>query len=74
MPPAAYPPKPSPGDRIAVLSPSAGLPGSLPGGNRTFRLPATPSQGGPAGPPQNLPPGLRGPVANRRGRQGRKGR
>jgi signal recognition particle subunit SRP54 len=51
-----------------------GLPGSLPGGNRTFRLPATPSQGGPAGPPQNLPPGLRGPVANRRGRQGRKGR
>jgi muramoyltetrapeptide carboxypeptidase LdcA involved in peptidoglycan recycling len=30
MPPAAYPPKPSPGDRIAVLSPSAGLPGILP--------------------------------------------
>jgi signal recognition particle subunit SRP54 len=51
-----------------------GLPGSLPGGNRTFRLPAGPSQGGPAGPPQNLPAGLRGPVANRRGRQGRKGR
>jgi muramoyltetrapeptide carboxypeptidase LdcA involved in peptidoglycan recycling len=27
---AAYPPKPLPGDRIAVLSPSAGLPGILP--------------------------------------------
>lgn len=26
----AYPPKPSPGDRIAVISPSAGLPGLLP--------------------------------------------
>jgi muramoyltetrapeptide carboxypeptidase LdcA involved in peptidoglycan recycling len=26
----AYPPKPTPGDRIAVLSPSAGLPGILP--------------------------------------------
>jgi signal recognition particle subunit SRP54 len=51
-----------------------GLPGSLPGGNRTFRLPAGPSQGGPGGPSQNLPPGLRGPVPNRRGRPGRKGR
>lgn len=30
MRPAAYPPKPLPGDRIAVLSPSAGLPGILP--------------------------------------------
>ena len=30
MLPAAYPPKPRPGDRIAVLSPSAGLPGILP--------------------------------------------
>jgi hypothetical protein len=26
----AYPPKPSPGDRVAVISPSAGLPGILP--------------------------------------------
>ncbi|MFG2678039.1 S66 peptidase family protein [Streptomyces sp. NPDC048392] len=26
----AYPPKPSPGDRVAVLSPSSGLPGLLP--------------------------------------------
>jgi len=51
-----------------------GPPGSLPGGNRTFRLPAGPSQGGPGGPPQNLPPGLRGPAQSRRGRQGRKGR
>jgi muramoyltetrapeptide carboxypeptidase LdcA involved in peptidoglycan recycling len=30
MLPAVYPPKPKPGDRIAVLSPSAGLPGILP--------------------------------------------
>jgi muramoyltetrapeptide carboxypeptidase LdcA involved in peptidoglycan recycling len=30
MAPAAYPPKPRPGDRVAVLSPSAGLPGILP--------------------------------------------
>jgi signal recognition particle subunit SRP54 len=51
-----------------------GLPGSLPGGNRTFRLPAGPSQGGPGGSPQNLPPGLRGPLPNRRGRSGKKGR
>lgn len=26
----AYPPKPSPGDRVAVVSPSAGLPGLFP--------------------------------------------
>lgn len=26
----AYPPKPVPGDRIAVISPSSGLPGLLP--------------------------------------------
>lgn len=26
----AYPPKPAPGDRVAVISPSAGLPGILP--------------------------------------------
>ncbi|MFB7498026.1 S66 peptidase family protein [Streptomyces sp. NPDC056161] len=30
MPTIAYPPKPSPGDRIAVVSPSAGLPGLFP--------------------------------------------
>ncbi|MFF3497459.1 S66 peptidase family protein [Streptomyces sp. NPDC003247] len=30
MTPPSYPPKPSPGDRIAVLSPSAGLPGLFP--------------------------------------------
>jgi len=28
--PAAYPPKPGPGDRVAVLSPSAGLPEMFP--------------------------------------------
>jgi len=28
--PAAYPPKPKPGDRVAVLSPSSGLPGMFP--------------------------------------------
>jgi signal recognition particle subunit SRP54 len=51
-----------------------GIPGGLPGGNRTFRLPAGPPQGGSGGPPQNLPPGLRGPLPNRRGRSGKKGR
>ncbi|NEC88092.1 S66 peptidase family protein [Streptomyces sp. SID12501] len=30
MTPPAYPPKPSPGDRIAVISPGAGLPGLFP--------------------------------------------
>ncbi|SDY74232.1 Muramoyltetrapeptide carboxypeptidase LdcA (peptidoglycan recycling) [Micromonospora pattaloongensis] len=30
MPPHAYPPKPRPGDRVAVLSPSAGLPAIFP--------------------------------------------
>ncbi|WP_033317937.1 S66 family peptidase [Streptomyces yerevanensis] len=30
MTPPTYPPKPSPGDRIAVISPSAGLPGLFP--------------------------------------------
>ncbi|MEV6317499.1 S66 peptidase family protein [Streptomyces sp. NPDC051776] len=30
MPTLAYPPKPRPGDRIAVISPSSGLPGVLP--------------------------------------------
>ncbi|MFJ4789084.1 S66 peptidase family protein [Streptomyces sp. NPDC088794] len=30
MTPISYPPKPSPGDRIAVVSPSSGLPGILP--------------------------------------------
>jgi len=30
MPPIAYPSKPSPGDRVAVLSPSSGLPGLFP--------------------------------------------
>ncbi|MFE6595560.1 S66 peptidase family protein [Streptomyces sp. NPDC057781] len=30
MTPIAYPPKPSPGDRVAVLSPSSGLPGLFP--------------------------------------------
>jgi hypothetical protein len=25
-----YPPKPAPGDRVAILSPSAGLPGRFP--------------------------------------------
>ncbi|MFJ4696175.1 S66 peptidase family protein [Streptomyces sp. NPDC088766] len=30
MTPPSYPPKPSPGDRIAVLSPAAGLPGLFP--------------------------------------------
>jgi muramoyltetrapeptide carboxypeptidase LdcA involved in peptidoglycan recycling len=30
MRPAGYPPKPGPGDRVAVLSPSAGLPGVFP--------------------------------------------
>lgn len=30
MPDMAYPPKPRPGDRIAVLSPSAGLPAVFP--------------------------------------------
>jgi hypothetical protein len=33
--PAVYPPKPKPGDRVAVLSPSAGLPGVFP---RPFEL------------------------------------
>jgi signal recognition particle subunit SRP54 len=52
-----------PGTRPGGAQPAGtdgGSPGALPGG--------------PGGPPQNLPPGLRGPVANRRGRQGRKGR
>src|SRR5260370_40276128 len=30
MPDLAYPPKPRPGDRVAILSPSAGLPGLFP--------------------------------------------
>ncbi|MGW7277817.1 S66 family peptidase [Streptomyces sp. NPDC054844] len=30
MTPIAYPPKPSPGDRVAVISPSSGLPGLFP--------------------------------------------
>lgn len=30
MRPPEYPPKPVPGDRVAVISPSAGLPGLLP--------------------------------------------
>jgi muramoyltetrapeptide carboxypeptidase LdcA involved in peptidoglycan recycling len=30
MTPPSYPPKPSPGDRVAVVSPSAGLPGLFP--------------------------------------------
>ncbi|WND38177.1 LD-carboxypeptidase [Streptomyces sp. BB1-1-1] len=30
MTPIAYPPKPSPGDRVAVVSPSSGLPGLFP--------------------------------------------
>ncbi|HEY1915222.1 MAG TPA: S66 peptidase family protein [Streptosporangiaceae bacterium] len=30
MPDLVYPPKPSPGDRVAILSPSAGLPGRFP--------------------------------------------
>ncbi len=51
-----------------------GLPGGLPGGGRTFRLPTGPPQGGSGGPPQNLPPGLRGPLPSRRGRTGKKGR
>jgi muramoyltetrapeptide carboxypeptidase LdcA involved in peptidoglycan recycling len=30
VPPPAYPPKPRPGDRVAVISPSSGLPGLFP--------------------------------------------
>jgi signal recognition particle subunit SRP54 len=78
VPPAAGPPGALPGGPGGFPglpgSIPGGLPGSLPGGNRTFRLPPGPSQGAPGGAPQNLPPGLRGPVPNRRGRQGRKGR
>lgn len=35
MPDLAYPPKPRPGDRVAILSPSSGLPGIFP---RPFEL------------------------------------
>ena len=35
MQPTGYPPKPTPGDRVAVVSPSAGLPGVFP---RPFEL------------------------------------
>ena len=55
----------------------AGLPGGLPdglgGGDGAFRLPGGRGPGFPTAKP-NLPPGLRGPVPNRRGRGGTKGR
>jgi signal recognition particle subunit SRP54 len=53
-----------------------GFPGALPdglgGGEGAFRLPGRAGPGFPA-PKPNLPPGLRGPVPNRRGRGGKKG-
>jgi signal recognition particle subunit SRP54 len=51
----------------------AGLPDGLGGGEGAFRLPGGRGPGFPA-PKPNLPPGLRGPVPNRRGRGGTKGR
>jgi signal recognition particle subunit SRP54 len=52
-----------------------GLPGGLPGGDLPFGLPpGGPGAGGPGGGPQQLPPGLRGPGDNRRGRPPKKGR
>jgi signal recognition particle subunit SRP54 len=52
-----------------------GLPGGLPGGDLPFGLPpGGPGAGGPGGGPQQLPPGLRGPSDNRRGRPPKKGR
>jgi signal recognition particle subunit SRP54 len=71
-----------PGGSVATR-PAAGLPaggitpGSLPGlpdgfgsaGDGGFKLPP-----GFGAPQQNLPPGLRGPAPNRRGRPGKKGR
>jgi signal recognition particle subunit SRP54 len=55
----------------------AGFPGALPdglgGGDGAFRLPGGRGPGF-ATPKPNLPPGLRGPLPNRRGRGGKKGR
>src|ERR1019366_4738538 len=50
-----------------------GLPDGL-GGDGSLRLPPGLGQGFPAPSQPKLPPGLRGPVPNRRGRQGKKGR
>jgi len=79
-PPAGLPGGPGgfpgglPGGGLPGGLPGGGLPGGIPGGDRTFRLPGGPGQGNLGGPPQNLPPGLRGPLPNRRGRPGKKGR
>ncbi len=58
------------------LGAPGGFPGGLPdglGSDGAFRMP--PGRGpGFATPQPNLPPGLRGPLPNRRGRSGRKGR
>jgi len=51
----------------------AGLPDGLGGGEGAFRLPAGRGPGFTT-PKPNLPPGLRGPLPNRRGRTGGKGR
>ena len=49
------------------------LPDGLGGGDGAFRLPGGRGPGF-ATPKPNLPPGLRGPLPNRRGRGGKKGR
>ena len=56
------------GARVAA-EPPPGLPDGLGGGDGGFKLPP-----GFGTTPPNLPPGLRGPVPNRRGRPGKKGR
>jgi signal recognition particle subunit SRP54 len=58
------------------LGAPGGFPGGLPdgfgGGDGAFRMPGL--RPGFATPQPNLPPGLRGPLPNRRGRPGKKGR
>jgi signal recognition particle subunit SRP54 len=72
--PAGLPLSPDPGS-AGGLGGFPGLPGGLPGGDLPFGLPpGGPGAGGPGGGPQQLPPGLRGPGDNRRGRPPKKGR
>jgi signal recognition particle subunit SRP54 len=67
--PAGLPTGPGPGPMMPGSIP--GLPDGFggAGGDGGFKLPP-----GFGTPPPNLPPGLRGPVPNRRGRPGKKGR
>jgi signal recognition particle subunit SRP54 len=58
-----------PGQGPGMPGSMPGLPDGLGGGDGGFKLPP-----GFGTPPPSLPPGLRGPVPNRRGRPGKKGR